>query len=222
VAVADNQRGIVARVSSASAGVNAGMVGPGTEDRIAGAVRELLANDDRRVTVARNGAALVDGRGCDRVLAAAVGTVASRDGMMIVSRAAELDDEAWLLELQREPRTRRYSNDPKPPAPEDHHRWLARTLSDADRLLLVAETESERVAMLRLDRRGAADRVSIAVHPSHHRRGLGAALLAVATRLSPGRPLEAEILPGNDASLALFKGAGYRKVGERLFRRMPT
>jgi ribosomal protein S18 acetylase RimI-like enzyme len=76
--------------------------------------------------------------------------------------------------------------------------------------------------MLRLDRSTAADRVNIAVHPNHHRRGFGSALLAVAERVSPGRPLEAEILPGNDASLALFERAGYRKVSEKLFRRMPT
>jgi UDP-2,4-diacetamido-2,4,6-trideoxy-beta-L-altropyranose hydrolase len=222
VTVADNQRGIVARVFSADAGVDAGAADTRTEDRLAQAVRELIEDGSRRAAVARNGAALVDGRGCDRAQAAAIGTVASRDGGVVAVRPAEPDDEEWLLELQRQPQTRRYANDPKPPMPDDHRRWFVHTLGDAERRLLVAEVNDARVAMLRLDRGTSADRVSVAVHPGSYRRGIGAAVLALAARLSQGRPLEAEILPGNDASLSLFQDAGYCKVGERLFRRMPT
>jgi RimJ/RimL family protein N-acetyltransferase len=45
--------------------------------------------------------------------------------------------------------------------------------------------------------------------------------LELAARVAPGRILEAEILPGNDASLALFERAGYRQVEKTLFKRVP-
>jgi ribosomal protein S18 acetylase RimI-like enzyme len=73
--------------------------------------------------------------------------------------------------------------------------------------------------MLRLDRLGSGERVNIAVDRQFHRQGVGVAMLGLAARLRPRLPLEAEVLPGNEPSLALFARAGYLRIGERLFRR---
>jgi UDP-2,4-diacetamido-2,4,6-trideoxy-beta-L-altropyranose hydrolase len=153
---------------------------------------------------------------------AAIGPVPARSNKSARLRLASLDDEAWLLALQRKPETRRFANDPAAPSADDHHRWLDATLSDPQRLLTIVEVEGRRAAMLRLDSGVDADRINIAVDPNYHRQGIGAAALELAARLLPGRTLEAEILSENAASLALFLGAGYRRDGERLFRRGPA
>jgi ribosomal protein S18 acetylase RimI-like enzyme len=171
--------------------------------------------------MARAAAALVDGDGGRRVLLAAVGSVPTRTGRNARLRLASMADEGWLLALQRRPETRRFANNPSMPSPNEHRRWMETTISDPQRWLAVVEVGDERVAMLRLDCGEGADRVNIAVDPDHQRRGIGAAALELAARVRPGRAIEAEILPGNEASLALFRAAGYRQSSDRIFRREP-
>lgn len=222
VTLADNQLGIAAAVANSGAGIDAGPMGAGAERQLIEALRELLTDPGRRSAMARAAASLVDGRGAERVLLASVGSCVAGSGRKVTLRLAGADDEAWLLALQSKPETRRFANDPSPPTSDGHRRWLAQTLADPLRLLMIAEADGNRAAMLRVDHGEAADRVNIAVDPGYHRQGTGAAVLSLAARLRPGRVLEAEVLPGNKASLALFAGAGYRQVEKRLFRREPT
>jgi len=55
--------------------------------------------------------------------------------------------------------------------------------------------------------------VSIGIHAARHGAGIGRAALSLARRLVPEAPLLAEILPGNEASRALFARAGYVQDG---------
>ncbi|MBI3759765.1 MAG: UDP-2,4-diacetamido-2,4,6-trideoxy-beta-L-altropyranose hydrolase [Deltaproteobacteria bacterium] len=221
VTLADNQRGVVATIVKAGAGIDAGSAAPGLERRLTQALELLLSDGSRLLALAKAGAALVDGRGRERVLLALVGPISNRRGQAVELRLAEPKDEEWLLALQSRPETRRHANDPSVPSANAHWQWFAQTLSSLDRLLMIIEVEGARAGMLRLDRGAATDRISIAVDPDYHRRGIGAASLALATRVSPGRPLEAEVLPENRASMALFAEAGFRKVDSNLFRREP-
>jgi UDP-2,4-diacetamido-2,4,6-trideoxy-beta-L-altropyranose hydrolase len=222
VTVADNQRRIVAMLEGAGAAVDAGGMDGGLGTRLAGAITVLFSDAPRRAAMADAGAKLVDGLGGERIMLAAVGPVTAKDGHPVRLRPATAADEAWLLELQSQPQTRRYSNDPSPPTPEGHREWLVQTLADPSYLLMIASMEGSPVGMLRLDRKVHGDRVNIAVDSRYHRCGIGAAMLALAAKLRSGRVLDAEILPGNAASRALFAGAGYRQIGERLFRREPA
>ena len=64
--------------------------------------------------------------------------------------------------------------------------------------------------------RGVAGRweVAIEVEPGHRGQGLGALLAIAARHLVPaGRPLWAQIAPGNAASVRAFLAAGFRPVG---------
>ena len=222
VEIAENQRSVIASVAGASAVVYAGAHGGDLARRLGEGLRELLQDVAARQVMAAAGANLVDGRGVWRILLAAVGGKAARDGSTATLRAAETDDENWLLELQREPGTRRYANDPAPPTAEGHRRWLARTLPDPRRKLMIVEYGGKRAGMLRLDTGAEAVRVSIAIDPEFHRLGIGPAALALAARMLPGCVLEAEILPENGPSQDLFSAAGYRQVSATLYRREPA
>jgi RimJ/RimL family protein N-acetyltransferase len=221
VSIADNQRDTISLIVRSGAAIDAGAVDTSLRSRLVAALRELLGDARRREAMSQAGATLVDGRGGERVMLAAIRPVITNSGQIVTLRLAETDDEDWFLELQRQPETRRFANRPSIPSPEEHHRWFAWTLADADRMLAIVECDGVPGGMLRLDRSTAADRVNIAVMPAFHRRGIGAAVLELAARLVPGRCLEAEILPENDASLALFARAGYRQVGKTLFKRVP-
>jgi GNAT superfamily N-acetyltransferase len=57
--------------------------------------------------------------------------------------------------------------------------------------------------------------VSVEVEPGHRGRGLGRALAAAARHLVPdGRPLWAQVTPGNAASVRAFLAAGYVPLGQ--------
>jgi L-amino acid N-acyltransferase YncA len=65
--------------------------------------------------------------------------------------------------------------------------------------------------------RGLAGRWEVGIEVDEHRRGsgLGRRLAAAARHLVPdGRPLWAQIAPGNAASVRAFLAAGYRPVGQ--------
>jgi spore coat polysaccharide biosynthesis predicted glycosyltransferase SpsG/RimJ/RimL family protein N-acetyltransferase len=221
VTLAQNQRGVIETIVDAGAGIDAGADGPGLEQRVTRILRQLLGGEHSMQTMSEAGVALIDGRGGDRLLLACVGSIPNRDHKPVELRLAELKDEAWLLALQSEPQTRRYANDPSVPSSESHGRWFKQTLLNPERTLMIIELERKPVGMLRMDHGILADRVSIAVAPDYHGRGIGAASLGLAMRMSPGRCLEAEILPENHASLAMFARSGFLKVGEMLFRREP-
>jgi UDP-2,4-diacetamido-2,4,6-trideoxy-beta-L-altropyranose hydrolase len=220
VEIADNQRGVIATLARAGAAVSLGSLVGMDRDGAAATLRTLLADGPRRRAMAAAAASLVDGRGAERILMAAIGAVPTKAGAVTL-RLAEADDEDWLFDLQRKPQTRRFANTPRSPEPEEHRQWLQATLADPLHLLAIVEADGKHAGMLRLDRTAEAGRVNIATDPDYHRRGVGAAALTLAARLSPGRPLEAQILAGNAASLALFQSLGYREAGKDLYRREP-
>lgn len=222
VALAENQLQTIGVIAKAGAAINAGPIDDGTSERMGRALEEILSTVARRDAMARAGATLVDGQGARRVLITSIGPIKTKGGATMRLRLAGRDDAAWLLLLQGKPETRRFANDQAAPSTDGHHRWLDATLADPSRLLAIAEVDDEPAAMLRLDSNDDSDRVNIAVDPDYHRQGIGASVLEFAARLRPGRTLEAEVLPGNDASLALFLGAGYRRASERFLRREPT
>ena len=146
-----------------------------------------------------------------------------RDGSVVRLREATMRDMDWLLQLQRQPETRRHARNPAAPSPDEHRRWLVATLIDPARLLLIVETEAGMAGMIRLDARDGKGRyeVSIAVDSAHCGRGVATATLALIRRFLPGAVFDAEILPSNAASLRLFGGAGYVPVGDGVFRSAP-
>jgi RimJ/RimL family protein N-acetyltransferase len=94
-------------------------------------------------------------------------------------------------------------------------------------LLLVIEVDGTRAGMLRLDRQpcqddAPRDEIAIAVDSSYGNRGVGSAALALARRLMPAAVFDAEITSDNVASQRAFARAGFRRVGDNLYRSRPV
>ncbi len=173
------------------------------------AVRELLADADGRRTLGQRAAALVDGRGAQRV---ALGLVA--DTLQL--RPATPDDDRMLHRWRNDPAVRAVSGVQDPIDFEGHRRWLARTLADPARSLFVAQVGDVPVGSIRFDRLASGHlEVSLYLDPQLQGLGLGRRMLLAGERaMQAARPggltVEAQVLPGNTVSQALFEACGYQ------------
>ena len=211
VVLAENQRTIAAELERAGAARCLGWHANLGADRIAEAIASICSDELGRREIAKRAAAICDGRGTTRVLLALLKPEAARDGTSVDLRLADMADCDTLLRWQSDRRTRRFSRDPAAPGPAEHRLWMEDCLADPNRLLMVILHGGEPAGALRLDRRGRpqAFEVSILVAPEEYRLGIAVAALALARKLMPAATFHAELLPGNEASRALFRRAGY-------------
>ncbi|HXX03627.1 MAG TPA: UDP-2,4-diacetamido-2,4,6-trideoxy-beta-L-altropyranose hydrolase [Xanthobacteraceae bacterium] len=226
VTLADNQRGVAASLVQSGAALDGGTLDGEFAVRLSAQVKRLIADADQRRRMAQAAYALIDGRGAGRVLLAIAGEIILKDGGRVWLRSATAGDETWLLELQRAPGTRRYAKNPAIPQPREHARWLCDTLADSDIILAIVELNGKPAGMVRLHRgRGAygvaQHTISIAISPEVRRRGVGSAALALVRRLKPAALLDAEILPANAGSQAMFLKAGFCHVSGNNYRCQP-
>ncbi|MBS4083851.1 MAG: UDP-2,4-diacetamido-2,4,6-trideoxy-beta-L-altropyranose hydrolase [Rhizobiales bacterium] len=221
VEIADNQHDLLSRAAASGVLLNLGIAKPGIASEMARALRDLLGNHLKLSAMSIAAATLVDGRGSERILLAALAPESASSGEAVTLRLAETRDKEWLLALQKLPETRQHANNARAPSAEEHNVWFARTLADCTKLLAIVQVAGKPAGMVRLDRRKDAARVSIAILPSFYRRGIGAAALSLLSRVAPGIALEAEVKSGNAPSLALFGNAGYRHLRGDLYIRGP-
>jgi UDP-2,4-diacetamido-2,4,6-trideoxy-beta-L-altropyranose hydrolase len=227
VTIADNQRGIARQMTEAGAALDGGILDRKLPSRLRALVESLLSDAGLRRRLAQAASALVDGRGALRIAVAMLDDETAKDGAQVQLRLAQLEDENWLLELQRQPQTRRYSRNSAIPSAEEHHGWIRRTLTNPDKLLLIVEANGVPVGSVRLDRLPNEDglarhEVAIAIHPAHHARGIGSAALRLLRALVPGAVLDAAVFPENKASKALFSNAGFVALAPELYRNRPS
>jgi spore coat polysaccharide biosynthesis predicted glycosyltransferase SpsG/RimJ/RimL family protein N-acetyltransferase len=231
----DNQRPGYAAMVAAGAAVGLG----GVEDvqdreRTAGRLRDILVDHDRRRSLAARAAGVVDGLGAWRIVSAWEAIVAgARPGVRedrVTVRRATIDDAALLLKWRNDPVTRGVSRTSDVVPWDEHMAWLSSSLLREDRILLVAEDESEGlrrpVGTVRWDRDDGPTpywEVSITVAPE--RRGGGMArplLLAGEQYLLSSRPapddamtLVAVLREDNTPSAKLFAASGYLPYAPR-------
>jgi UDP-2,4-diacetamido-2,4,6-trideoxy-beta-L-altropyranose hydrolase len=138
--------------------------------------------------------------------------------MALGCRRASMGDADVLWRWANDPVTRAnaFSRAPIPYAV--HLRWLAgRLCSEATRIWIFSDGGTP-VGQVRVDRAGAAGEIDICVTPGHRGQGYGRAMLAEAVRRAKrewgaGVRPRAQVLDRNPASLALFRGCGFRIVG---------
>jgi UDP-2,4-diacetamido-2,4,6-trideoxy-beta-L-altropyranose hydrolase len=225
--LAENQRGIAKLLSDAGAAVDVAGAYDDALSRLPQLVEALIGDPAARSRMSNAAAALVDGRGGYRLLMAAAGEIRTRGGSTVRLRSVEANDENWLLELQRAPQTRRYFRNPAVPSAQEHACWMKGTIADPGVLLAIVEADGDNAGFVRLDRKmidsiNGGREISIAINPQLYGRGIGSAALLLARRLVPASILEAEILPDNAASKALFANAGFRQLDATRYRWSPS
>lgn len=203
VALVDNQA--AGYRAALDHGLAAGLGTPADLPAAAATLRDLIADPDRRAALAHAAAATVDGDGPARVL----------DAATLHVRAATPADAATLLAWRNDPETLAWSRGHQPVASPVHEAWLAASLTNPDRLVLVVERAGVPVATVRFDREaGGAWEVSITVAPEQRGRGLASGVLTVGEGALLARTGAATVLASvhqdNTASRALFRRAGYR------------
>lgn len=209
---ASNQRAVVESLDEAGAALVLGDADTLSADRLRKALQRLIAEVPARQNMARAAASLCDGLGARR-LGAALDPPAARDGTAIRLRpAAAAGDADLLLSWQRDPRTRRHSRNPSVPDSAEHHAWFTSHIGDPECLLNIVMYGDAPAGALRLDSRAenAVYEISIYIAAEYWRLGIAGAALGQARKLLPDAEIWAEVLHANEASHALFDGAGYR------------
>jgi UDP-2,4-diacetamido-2,4,6-trideoxy-beta-L-altropyranose hydrolase len=216
VAVADNQAEPCAALEAAGSHVYLGKAEDIPPAAIAQAAFTLLGSPATQQSLAARSAAIVDGRGAERV-------AARLSGGEVRLRPATQADAGPLLAWRNHPDIRRYSGNAAEIRPAEHAAWFERVLADRARHLLIAEDAAGPLGVLRYDVDEPSARVSIYLAPERLGSGGGSRLLAagerwIAARRPHLRELTAEVRDGNEASRRLFFDAGYRLRGS-LYRR---
>lgn len=179
------------------------------EPAIGRAVAALLADPPRRRAMSEASRHLVDGLGARRV--------ALRLNLAALKvRLATPADTLLMHTWRNDATTRRVSVDDRAIEWDSHVAWLARTLADPMRMLLVGMVGAVPVGLMRLDRLASRDvEVSLFLDPALHGLGLGSALLSAGEAHfsgcggAPFRAFTARVLEGNAPSQRLFATAGY-------------
>ena len=166
--------------------------------------------------------ALTDGWGALRLSMAMLGPQGA-----ISLRPATAADEALLLHWANDPQVRANSFSPEPIAPDDHHQWFKKGLTDPNRLLLIATTaDGCPIGQIRFDRQessghAAASEVKLGLSLDRCARGHGLAaelvrlgLQAMEQRWGPAVEAVAEVLSSNTVSNACFARVGFTSDAE--------
>jgi len=146
-------------------------------------------------------------------------TVRTPEGQRISLRRATREDAMIVFEWQTSPGTRVYARNRQVPSLTEHLDWFSEKVASDDSQIWVGLSDGRPFGIVRLDRRDEEWEVSIVVAPHMRGSGFGKAMLAAIDEISRDKKLFAEVLPGNQASHALFRAAGYRLSPDGRYRR---
>lgn len=143
------------------------------------------------------------------------------DPIAIRLRAARPSDCERVWQLNNEASARAASRSTQPIPLADHVRWFNVRLGDPDTVLDIVEVGPGRaVGVVRLEWRGEAAEISLAIDPAERGRGVGSATVRAAAAAAaarwPGSPVVAWVAADNQASVRCFETAGFVRVGGRL------
>jgi UDP-2,4-diacetamido-2,4,6-trideoxy-beta-L-altropyranose hydrolase len=207
IAVSNNQQANGEVMATSGVHVFMGAREQVSVEQLCQAIGFVVGNQGLRQSLAERSRKLVDGRGAQRVAAELAGAV-------LQIRPAIVDDAQLLFEGRNGEAVRRWSLDTHVIDWQQHRNWLTASLSNTQRLLLIAEADDGPVGVLRYDLRGVDAEVSIYLFEGRLGLGWGRALLtrgeAFVTNHWPQlQTLSAQVLPGNLPSLNVFREAGF-------------
>jgi UDP-2,4-diacetamido-2,4,6-trideoxy-beta-L-altropyranose hydrolase len=176
-----------------------------TLESIGHTAAELIADAAGRRLLSERSRGWIDGKGAERVAIAMYADAVSL-------RPATMEDAAAAHVWRNDERTRTYSRQPASVPLGEHMEWWARTLRDPKRRLLVASCGQRAIGSVRFDLDRDSAEVSLYLDPELTGLGLGLALLRAAQGWIAAlgtTEVRAEVLPGNVASVATFRAAGF-------------
>jgi len=179
-----------------------------TVDDISCHLRAVLNNSLLRRHMSLSGLELIDGRGATRVA-----NVMAKPSIEL--RVAVQNDAKKIYTWRNAPDVRKFSRNTESITLSQHEKWFENVLADPSRFILIGSLDGEEIGVLRFDVSGHQAEVSIYLAPEQHGHGYGAALIAAGENwLSSYCPevssVNAEVLPGNEASNKLFEMCGYK------------
>ncbi|KQN50802.1 UDP-2,4-diacetamido-2,4,6-trideoxy-beta-L-altropyranose hydrolase [Pseudomonas sp. Leaf48] len=207
IAVSNNQQANGEVMAAAGAHVYLGVREQVSVEQLRLAIGFVADNQGIRQSLADRSRQLVDGRGAQRVAAALAGAV-------LRIRPATKEDAQLLFDGRNAEAVRRWSLQTGVVEWQSHQNWLAASLSNSQRLLLIAESDDGPVGVLRYDLHGFEAEVSIYLFEERFRLGWGRALLArgedfVSAHWPQLLAITAQVLPANQPSLKVFREAGF-------------
>lgn len=122
-------------------------------------------------------------------------------------RNATIEDAKDLFDLRNDPAVYKNCFTPEPVNWENHIKWLKKTLSDENCMLLIAEQEGIFVGQIRLDKEWVT---SISLAEPFRGKGLSANILEETSQKVEGC-VTAYIKEDNAISIKAFKRAGFVK-----------
>lgn len=217
IAVADNQHLNAQLLAQAGGHLYLGSHDALAPQRLVEAVAVLRDNRELRQSFAERSRVLVDGKGAQRLAVALAAPV-------LALRQATERDATLLFEGRNAAHVRQWAFNRDLIDWDSHVAWLASSLRNPQRLILIGDTPRGPVGMVRYDREGDSVEVSIYLFDGHAGVGWGQVLLASGERLLRRhwpdiRLIQAQVLADNAVSVSLFQKAGYAQA-ERHFQRV--
>lgn len=213
VSTAENQLAGSAALARARAAIDMGPLECLSPEKLSAMLSRLMAKPWLLGAMRRRAAALVDGRGTERMC-----LYLMRETVQLRPARPEDAQQAWQWRNDRA--IRRHSFDPTPLSWAGHSAWWADAIRSGTRYLLIAFCGGYNVGVLRFDTDGEEAVVSIYLDPGLAGLGLGHTVLRkgeawLRAALPAIRIIRAEILSANRASSSSFEAAGYRRDEER-------
>lgn len=128
-------------------------------------------------------------------------------------RPASEKDTDVLLEWRNDHRTRMASENTAEIQPDDHRKWMASSLSDKGRVLMIAEEHGKAVGTVRADLKEGLYELSWTVAPAARGRGIGEEMVRLFLLQLQGAA-RAAVKKGNSASVRVAERAGMTLVRE--------
>lgn len=209
--IADNQEATLASLIKDGVVLGQAAMPVPDSDMMAAWLAVAASNPDLLQGLSARSVALVDGRGADRVADVMIPSVFS-------FRPVTQEDSRQLFVWRNNPEISDVSVSGRVPDYAAHEAWLKATLADDNKILLLIEGRQQPVGIVRFDCAGYEATISIYRIPGS---GTARGLIRQATewlRCSRKglRRVVANVLPGNNTSMAAFRSAGYRDSLHRL------
>jgi UDP-2,4-diacetamido-2,4,6-trideoxy-beta-L-altropyranose hydrolase len=207
---ADNQLPIAHELHGRGGAVHVAR-GAAIVEELALQLETLVNSAQLRAHLSERAAALVDGRGAARV-------VAAMRGRAITFRLVQEKDRRLIWEWANDPSVRHASFSSSTIHWPEHCQWFAQKLNDPRCTMLLFEESGIPIGTVRIEQTTRMDaQISVTISPQHRGFGLARHLLATAVntafRSEIVRRIHAFTKPENTYSINSFEAAGFKCTG---------